>query len=136
MVSDLVIFDTSIFIDDLRTGCHQQTIQAITGLIRTSAVVLAELGARRHQSGRARLAASAGQESSHSVPPEKNCLESGQILEKIHRDHGFPPGKLRDLHCDVLIALAARAHGARLIISNRDDFEMINRYRKLQLEVW
>ena len=45
-------------------------------------------------------------------------------------------GKLRDLHFDVLIALTARSYGARLITSNRVDFEVIDRYRKVRLEIW
>jgi predicted nucleic acid-binding protein len=36
----------------------------------------------------------------------------------------------------VLIALTARSHGARVITSNRADFELIHRYRKFDLEVW
>jgi predicted nucleic acid-binding protein len=66
------------------------------------------------------------------TPTEKNWLESGQILGKIYIDTGFAP----DMHFDVLIALTARSHGARLLTSNRSDFELINRYRKLQLEIW
>jgi hypothetical protein len=27
-------------------------------------------------------------------------------------------------------------HGALLITSNRSDFEMINQYRRIQLEIW
>ena len=42
-MSNLVIIDTSVFVDHLRTGCHQERIASLTGLIRTSAVVLAEL---------------------------------------------------------------------------------------------
>ena len=42
-MSNFVVFDTSIFIDHLRTGRHQQRIAATTGLVRNSAVVLAEL---------------------------------------------------------------------------------------------
>jgi predicted nucleic acid-binding protein len=34
------------------------------------------------------------------------------------------------------IALTARTHGARLITSNRADFEMIRKYRAFKLEVW
>ncbi len=49
---------------------------------------------------------------------------------------GFTPNKLRDLHFDVLIALTARSHGARVITANRADFEMIQRYRKFELELW
>jgi predicted nucleic acid-binding protein len=70
------------------------------------------------------------------TPTERNWLESGQILARINADRGFDAGKLRDLHFDVLIALTARSHGARLVTSNRLDFEMIKSYRKVQLEVW
>jgi hypothetical protein len=57
-------------------------------------------------------------------------MESGQILAKMRRDRGFGPEKLRDLHFDV------RYHGARLITSNRADFELIREYRNFKLEVW
>jgi predicted nucleic acid-binding protein len=70
------------------------------------------------------------------TPTEKNWLESGEILARIRADRGLEAHKLRDLHFDVLIALTARSHGARLITSNRADFEMIHSYRKLQLEIW
>jgi predicted nucleic acid-binding protein len=50
--------------------------------------------------------------------------------------YGFEPKKLRELHFDLLIALTARAHGARLITSNRADFELIRKYRGFVLEVW
>jgi predicted nucleic acid-binding protein len=40
------------------------------------------------------------------------------------------------LHFDALIALTVRAHGARLITSNRSDFELIQAYREFALEVW
>ena len=42
-MGNLVIIDTSIFIDHLRTACHEEWIRSLTGIIRTSAVVLAEL---------------------------------------------------------------------------------------------
>jgi predicted nucleic acid-binding protein len=70
------------------------------------------------------------------TPTQKNWLESGEILASIRADHGFAPAKLRDLHFDVLIALTARSHGARLITTDRADFELINRYREINLEVW
>lgn len=44
--------------------------------------------------------------------------------------------KLREVHFDVLIVLTARFHGARLVTSNRADFEMISGYKKVQLEIW
>ena len=135
-MSDLVIFDTSVLVDDLRTGRHQQRIQSITGLIRTSSVVLAELwrGASRREEREFLRALS----KNHPilVPTEKNWLESGQLLARIRADRGFVADKLSELHFDVLIALTARACGACLITSNRADFEIIHSYRKFQLEVW
>jgi predicted nucleic acid-binding protein len=135
-VNNLVILDTSIFIDDLRVGRHQQRILALTGLIRTSSVVLAELwrGATR----RAERDFLSALEGNHPIlnPTEKNWLESGQILGRIRADRGLTPDKLRDLHFDVLIGLTARSHGALLITSDRADFELINSYRKLRLEIW
>ncbi len=135
-MSNLIVFDTSIFIGHLRTGCHQQRIDTISGLIRTSSVVLAELwrGATRP----AEISFLKELEKNHPVltPTEKNWLESGQFLGKIRADKGFSTDKLRDLHFDLLIALTARTHGARLITSSRGDFELIREYRDFVLEVW
>ena len=70
------------------------------------------------------------------TPTTNNWLESGRLLSKIRADRGLEAHKLRDLHFDVLIALTVRAHGARLITSNRADFELIREYRGFELEVW
>jgi predicted nucleic acid-binding protein len=135
-VNNQLIFDTSIFIDHLRTGCHQERIDTISSLIRTSSVVLAELW--RGATKLAEISFLKDLEKNHPVliPTEKNWLESGQILGKMRADKGYSADKLRDLHFDVLIALTARACGARLITSNRGDFEMIRKYRDFVLEVW
>jgi predicted nucleic acid-binding protein len=77
-------------------------------------------------------------EKNHPIltPTEKNWLESGKLLSKMRIDKGFEPGKLRDLHFDILIALTARTVGARLISSNASDFELIKSYRDFPLEIW
>ena len=136
LMSSVVIFDTSVFVDHLRTGSHQQRIETVTGLIRTSSVVLAELWRGATKPVEREFLRVLGKNHPILTPTEKNWLESGQILGKIYVDKGFTPDKLRDLHFDVLIALTARSHGARLITSNRADFEVINRYRRFQLEIW
>jgi predicted nucleic acid-binding protein len=135
-MSDIVIFDTSVLVDELRTGRHRKRIESAEGLVRTSSVVLAELlrgvvGPVEHKFLRS-LARN------HPVltPTAKNWIESGEILADIHADQGFAPHKLRHLHFDVLIALTARSCGARLITTNRADFELINRYREIKLEIW
>ncbi|SRR5258708_3913329 len=135
-MSDVIIFDTSVLVDEVRTGRHRKRIESVEGLVRMSSVVLAELlrgvtGAAEHKFLRT-LARN------HPIltPIAENWLESGEILAKIRANHGFQPRKLRDLHFDVLIALTARSHGARLITTNRADFELVNRYRQIKLEVW
>lgn len=70
------------------------------------------------------------------TPTERIWLDSGVILGRMRAEQGLSPASLRGLHFDVLIALTARARGARLVTSNRADFELIRRYRELELEVW
>jgi predicted nucleic acid-binding protein len=135
-VSNLAIFDTSIFIDHLRTGCHQQRIASMTGLIRLSSVVLAELWRGATEPAEREFVRALEKNHPILTPTENNWLESGRLLGQISADKAFMPAKLRDLHFDVLIALTARSHGARLITSNRADFELISAYRKVQLEAW
>ena len=132
----MVIFDSSILVDDLRTGRHGERIARLDELVRTSSVVLAELW--RGATTRAEQAFLRALEQNYPIftPTEANWLESGEILMKMQRDRGFKPAKLRDLHFDVLIALTVRSHGARLITSNRADFELIRKYRDFKLEVW
>lgn len=132
----LIILDTSILVDDLRTGRHEERIQNLTGLIRSSAVVLAELLRSATTGSERDLLGEIARNHPVLTPTESNWMESGEILSRMRADFGFAPGKLRDLHFDVLIALTARSHGARLITSDRGDFEAIRRYRKFDLEVW
>ncbi len=135
-MSEFILFDTSIFVDDLRTGRHQERIQSLSGLIRTSSVVLAELWRGATTSSEREFLKALSKNHPILTPTEKNWVESGQILAKVRAECGFTPEKLRDLHFDVLIALTARSHGALLITANRSDFELIHRYRKIRLEIW
>ena len=135
-MSELILFDTSILVDDLRTGRHQERIRSITGLIRTSSVVLAELWRGATKAAEREFIRTLAKNHPILTPTEKNWLESGQILGKIRSARGFAPDKLRDLHFDVLIALTARSYGARLITTNRADFELIHQFRKVRLEIW
>lgn len=135
-MSDIVIFDTSVLVDEVRTGRHRKRIELVGGLIRLSSVVLAELW--RGVTGPDERKFLRSMASNHPIltPTQKNWLESGEVMANIRADRGFQAHKLRDLHFDVLIALSARSHGARLITSNRSDFETIRHYRDFKLELW
>jgi predicted nucleic acid-binding protein len=136
VMSDLIVFDTSVLIDDQRTARHAERMANLTGLVRNSSVVMAELWRGAIEAAERNFVRAL--ERSHPIlaPTTKNWLESGQILAKMQEDNGFEPHKLRDLHFDVLIALTARSNGARVITSNRADFELIRKYREFALEIW
>lgn len=135
-ISDLVIFDSSIVIGQIRANRHLDRLRKIDGLVRNSSVVLAELWRGCASPVDRRTVETL--ERSHPIftPTANNWLDSGRILARMQKDHGFEAHKLRDLHFDVLIALTARSHGARLITSNRGDFELIRSYREFKPEVW
>jgi predicted nucleic acid-binding protein len=135
-MSELVIFDTSVIVDQIRTNRHLDRMLHVGGLVRNSSVVLTELW-RGIASAIDRKTVETLERSHPTLTPTtNNWLESGQILAKIQNDKGSEPHKLRDLHFDVLIALTARAHGARVITSNRVDFELIRDYWDFKLEIW
>lgn len=106
-MSDIFILDTSIYVDDLRTGRPGRKVESVTGLIRTSAVVLSELWRGAIKASEREFLLTLSKRYPILTPTQKNWLESGLILEKIRSDRGFAPEKLRDLHFDVLIALTA-----------------------------
>lgn len=132
----MVIFDSSIYIDDLRSGRFSEQIAEMGDLIRNSSVVLAELWRGATTAAEEKFLAWLANHYPVLMPAENHWIESGQILRRVQKDYGFEAAKLRDLHFDVLIALTARAYGARLITSNRADFELIRGYRDFRLEVW
>ena len=135
-MSDVVIFDTPILLDDLRSGRHRERIESVSGQVRTSSVVLAELWRGARKPAEREFLRALQRNYPVLTPTAGNWLESGQLLGKMGAEKSLSGEKLRDLHFDVLIALTVRSHGARLITSNRANFEMIHGYCKFKLEVW
>lgn len=135
-MSDIVVFDTSVLVDQIRSNRHLDRMFHVDGVVRNSAVVFAELWRGATSSADREILESLERNYPTLTPTTSNWLESGRLLAKINAHKGFEPRKLRDLHFDVLIALTVRTHGARLITSNRADFELIRKYRPFKLEVW
>lgn len=131
-VTESIVFDTSVLVDDLRTGRHQERIQSISGFFRTSSVVLAELwrGATRPTEQQLLRAL----EKNHPVLAltQKIWLESGQLLAKMNAQRGPTPDKLRNLHFDILVALTARSYGmTNLEIWQLPQFAFNTQYSRL-----
>jgi len=136
MANRLIMFDTSIFVDHLRTNKYAGHFQNLSGLIRNSSVVLSELARGATNESELDFVSILAKNHSILTPTERNWLESGSLLYRMHEGKGFSPGKLRDLHFDVLIALTARNHGATVITSDKADFELIRHYKEFHLEIW
>ena len=85
-MSDLIVFDTSVLVDDLRTARYQAKIQSISGLVRTSSVVLAELWRGATKAAEREFVRALGRNPSIFTPSESIWLESGQLLAKMRAD--------------------------------------------------
>jgi predicted nucleic acid-binding protein len=135
-MSDLIVFDTSVIIDQIRGERHSDRIRKLTGIVRTCSVVIAELWRGASSPVDRKIVSGLEQNLRVLSPTTENWFDSGKILAKMRGDLGLQPQKLRDLHFDVLIALTVRNYGATLITTNRTDFELIRGYRDFKLEVW
>lgn len=111
-------------------------MNSFSGLVRTSAVVLAELWRGATKPAERDFVRQLQRNHPILTPTTQNWVASGQVLSRMYQDHGFNAQKLRDLHFDVLIALTARTCGGRVVTSNRVDFELILKYQKFNLELW
>ena len=82
-MNDIVIFDTSVLIDNQRTARHSERMAGCPGRIRNSSVVLAELW--RGATVAAERQFVRGIEESRPIlaPTTNNWLESGPILARI-----------------------------------------------------
>ena|ERR1035441_3422452 len=108
-MSELILFDTSIVVGQIRSNRYLDQMLNVDGVIRNSSVVLAELWRGVHSPIDRKVVEALERNHPTWTPTAKNWVESGQVLGKMLADKGFEVGKLRDLHFDVLIALTARA---------------------------
>ena len=135
-MNDLVVLDSSVLIDQFRTNRHAERFESLAGSVAYSAVVLGELWRGAKSAEETAVLESFAARGPVLAPTNEEWIDSGKVLAAIRRRRGFEPHKMRDLHFDVLIALTARTHGARLVTTNRADFELIREYRSFRLDVW
>ena len=120
------VFDTSVYIEDFRTGRFAWKILESTLVPRCSAVVLHERRFVRDLERHCRVV----------TPTERHWIDAAEILARIKGREGYDAAKVRDLSFDVLIALSARSIGATLVTCNEADFRAIGRHVRFEVTFW
>jgi len=134
--ANLAIFDTSVYIDNLRSGRFKQEILELKFVVRLSAVVLAELARGARSREMKRFVDDLGKNLRIIAPNEREWIQSGRIVSRLVAAKRFDIHKTREIHFDVLIALTARRIGACLITCNVDDFTAIREFLDFNLVCW
>ncbi|MFQ5949247.1 MAG: PIN domain-containing protein [Nitrospiria bacterium] len=130
---NLALLDTSVYIENFRSGRFTRNLLRAPWIIRCSAVVLHELRRGARTPLERRFVSDLARKVRIITPTEHHWIESGRILSVIERKKGYHANKLRDLAFDTLIALSAREIGATLITCNRDDFEEIRKEKHFKV---
>jgi predicted nucleic acid-binding protein len=134
--ANLAILDTSVYVDNLRSGRFKQEIVDLKFVIWCSAVVLAELSRGTRSRPMRRFVDDLTKNLRIIAPNEREWIQSGQIVNRLVAAKGYDIHKTRELHFDVLIALTARRIGAYLITSNVNDFIAIREFLVFNLVSW
>jgi predicted nucleic acid-binding protein len=134
--ANLAILDTSVYIDNLRSGRFKQEILGLQFVVRCSAVVLAELSRGARSREMKKFVADLAKNLRVIAPNEREWVESGHIVNRIVTAKGYDVHKTREIHFDVLIALTARRIGAVVITCNAEDFTTVRRFTNFNLLCW
>ena len=133
---ELAVLDTSVYIENFRTGRFTQRIADSPFLYRGVSVVIHELlrGARRSEEREYAFDLAANLRL--YTPTERLWQDSGDIVARLAAAKNYEKRKIQELSFDALIALTARSIGATVITLNRQDFEDIRQYRRFRLLSW
>jgi predicted nucleic acid-binding protein len=135
-IANLVILDTSVYVDNFRTGRFSLALLRSPWIVRCSAVVLHELRRGARTPLELRFVLELTKKVRILTPTERHWMESAEILARLGTKRRLDPGKLRDLAFDTLIALSARDVGAALVTCNRKDFTEIGKHVVFKAIFW
>jgi predicted nucleic acid-binding protein len=122
------VIDTGVYIDHWQGRLPGEALERVRRafIVRHSAVVLSELrrGARSPHA-RQLVESLARTVAIHWEPSAWDWWEAGRAIQRIGDARGWTVGKRRDFQNDTLIALTARRHGAAVVTTDREDFELL-----------
>ncbi len=130
------ILDTSVYIENFRTGRFAVRLLQAPYVIRCSAVVLHELFRGARPGLELQFVTDLMKRCQIITPTEAHWVHAGELLNVMRRRRHYEANKLRDLAFDVLIAPTARSIGATVITCNETDFQAIRRHLSFPLLCW
>jgi predicted nucleic acid-binding protein len=138
-----VIYDTNIYIGAIRGGASSPEFDLLRRSLPFTylcSVVSAELYAGAIDSLAIRLTTPFVLLSERVgrvvTPNHRSWNETGRILGRIHKEETQFRSKVPGLFNDALIALSANQIGATICTKDIEDFELLRRYRKFELELF
>lgn len=130
------ILDTSVYIENFRTGRFAFRILQSPFVVRCSAVVLHELLRGAQSKLERRFVMDLMNRCQIITPAEGHWFQAAETLSVMRKREHYDRFKVRDLAMDVLIALSARSIGAAVITCNKADFQAIHRHLSFHLVCW
>ncbi len=134
--ANIAVLDTSVYIENFRTGRFTLVLLRSPWIVRCSAVVLDELRRGARTPRELRFVGELARKVRILTPTESHWLESAGVLSSIGAKKAYDANKLRELAFDCLIALSARDSGATVITRNRKDFVEIGAYVTFKVIFW
>ncbi len=133
---EIAVLDTSVYVENVRSGRFRERLLTLPFLVRVSAVVVAELtrGARSRQAKR--FVQHLSRNFTLVVPTDRDWVRSGEIVRVLADKHDYEINKIREIHFDALIALTTRRLGAYLVTCNAGDFMAIRDVVGFKLTCW
>ncbi|MBY0249294.1 MAG: PIN domain-containing protein [Nitrospiraceae bacterium] len=130
------LLDTTVYIENFRSGRFTFRLLQSHFVIRCSSVVLHELLRGARAATERKFVLELSRRCQVVTPTEQQWLKAAEILNQLRRREHYEVIKLRELAFDVLIALSARNIGASVITTNHTDFRAIQRELSFHLLCW
>ena len=137
-----VIYDTNIYVRAIQVGPRCREYELLRGSLPStylSSVVSAELNVGAIDSVGIRLIHQFVSQSERVgrvvTPTHGSWNEAGRILGRIRKEQPEYRSKLLALFNDALIALCALQIGATICTKDEQDFGLLRRYRRFNLEL-
>ena len=130
------LLDTTIYIENFRSGRFTFRLVQSPFVIRCSSVVLHELLRGARTTTERKFGLDLSRRCQVLTPTEQQWLKAAEILGRLRQREGYEATKLRELAFDVLIALSAWSIGASVITTNHADFLAIQRELPFHLLCW